>query len=92
MTILSSEVSMISRLFFRSLLVALLLSFLSPLHAATFYLSPAGSDSAGNGSRLKPWKTISLAARGNDSPSQSNRRMQGTIPQRFPSHDGDESG
>jgi hypothetical protein len=45
--------------------VFLLLSVLllvSPLHAATFYLSPAGSDTGGNGSRQRPWKTIALAA------------------------------
>ncbi len=33
----------------------------APVNAGTYYLSPSGSDTAGNGSRQNPWKTIKSA-------------------------------
>ena len=53
-----------SSLVFPSSLLLPALLFLaqaSKLSADTFYLAPGGSDSAGNGSRQKPWRTMEYA-------------------------------
>lgn len=42
---------------------AIVLFIAAPLSAATFYLSPSGSDETGMGSRQRPWRTIAQAVR-----------------------------